>query len=60
MKAEVAVAWPLFLDGHIRLQLVLEVTITGNQNGVAAAASWHAISVPAGRRNRSRDRNEPA
>ena len=37
MKAEVAVAWPLLLDGRIRLQLVLEVTITGNQDGVAEA-----------------------
>jgi len=37
MKAEVAVAWPLLLDGHIRLQLVLEVTITGNQGGVVEA-----------------------
>ena len=37
MKAEVAVAWPLFLDGHIRLQLVLEVTITGNRDGVVEA-----------------------
>ena len=37
MKAEVAVAWPLLLDGHIRLQLILEVTITSNQDGVAEA-----------------------
>jgi hypothetical protein len=37
MKAEVAVAWPLLLDGHVRLQLVLEVAITGNRGGVVEA-----------------------
>jgi hypothetical protein len=36
-KAEIAIAWPLLLDGHIRLQLVLETAITGNQDGVAEA-----------------------
>ena len=37
MKAEIAVAWPLLLDGHIRLQLVLEATITSSQDGVTEA-----------------------
>ena len=27
MKAEIAVAWPFLLDGHIRLQLMLETAI---------------------------------
>ena len=34
MKAEIAVAWPRLLDGRIRLQLALEATITGCQDGV--------------------------
>jgi hypothetical protein len=38
MNAEIAIAWPLLLDGRIRLQLVLEATITDNQNGVAEAS----------------------
>lgn len=37
MIAEIAVAWPLLLDGHIRLQLVLEAAIIVNHNGVAEA-----------------------
>jgi hypothetical protein len=37
MKAEIAVAWPGLLDGRIRLQLVLEATITGSQDGVTEA-----------------------
>jgi hypothetical protein len=37
MIAEIAVAWPLLLDGHIGLQLVLETAITGSQDGVAKA-----------------------
>jgi hypothetical protein len=37
MKVEIAVAWPPLLDRHIRLQLVLEVTITGTQDGVTEA-----------------------
>ena len=37
MKAEIAVAWPFLLDGQIRLQLVLETTITGSHGGVAEA-----------------------
>jgi hypothetical protein len=38
MKAEIAVAWPFLLDGHIRLQLVLQATILSSQDGVAEAA----------------------
>jgi hypothetical protein len=37
MKAEIAVAWPRLLDGHIRLQLILEATITGGHGGVTEA-----------------------
>lgn len=37
MKAEIAIAWPFLLDGHIRLQLVVLATITGSQDGVAEA-----------------------
>jgi hypothetical protein len=37
MMAEIAVAWPRLLDGRIRLQLVLEATITGSQDGVVEA-----------------------
>ena len=37
MKAEIAVAWPGLLDGRIRLQLVLEATITSSQDGVTEA-----------------------
>ena len=35
MYAEIVVAWPRLLDDRIRLQLVLQVTITGSQNGEA-------------------------
>jgi hypothetical protein len=43
MKAEIAIAWPFLLDGHIRLQLVLEATITGSEDGAAEARilSYH-------------------
>ena len=43
MKAEIAVAWPFLLDGHIRLQLILETTIIRSQAGVAEARilSYH-------------------
>jgi hypothetical protein len=37
MKAEIAVAWPFLLNGHIRLQLVLEAAILSSQDGVAEA-----------------------
>jgi hypothetical protein len=37
MRAEIAVAWPFFLDGRIRLQLVLKVSITDSQEGVVRA-----------------------
>jgi hypothetical protein len=37
MKAEIAVAWPLLLDGHIRLQLMLKTIITSCQDGVVEA-----------------------
>ena len=37
MEAEIVLAWPGRLDGRIPLQLVLEATITGSQDGVAEA-----------------------
>ena len=37
MNAEIVVAWPRLLDGRIRLQLVLQVMITGSQEGAAEA-----------------------
>lgn len=37
MNAEIVVVWPFLLDGHIRLQLVLETIITSSQDGVAQA-----------------------
>jgi hypothetical protein len=37
MKAEISVAWPRLLDSRIRLQLVLEATITSAEDGVAEA-----------------------
>jgi hypothetical protein len=37
MEAQIALAWPFLLDGRIPLQLVLDTTITGSQNGVAEA-----------------------
>jgi hypothetical protein len=37
MAAEIALAWPFLLDNRIRLQLVLQVMITGTQDGVAGA-----------------------
>ena len=35
MNVEIVVDWPHLLEGRIRLQLVLEVTITDNRDGVA-------------------------
>jgi hypothetical protein len=59
MKAEIAVAWPFLLDGHIRLQLVLETTITGSQGGVAEARilSYHFRTR---RSEEAEQREEPA
>ena len=37
MSAEVVLAWPLLLDDRVRLELVLQVTITGSEDGVAEA-----------------------
>ena len=37
MKAEIAVAWPRLLDGRMRLELVLQATITGSQDGMVEA-----------------------
>ena len=37
MNAEIGVAWPCLLEGHVRLQLVLEASITCSQDGVVEA-----------------------
>jgi len=37
MKAEIAIAWPSLLEGRIRLQLVLKVSITDSQEGMVKA-----------------------
>jgi hypothetical protein len=37
MKAEIVVAWPPLLDDRILLELVLKVSITDSQDGVAEA-----------------------
>jgi hypothetical protein len=37
MNAEIAVAWPFLLDGHIHLKLILQTTIISSQNSVAEA-----------------------
>jgi hypothetical protein len=37
MIAEIAIAWPALLEGHVRLQLVLETAITASEDGLAAA-----------------------
>ena len=37
MTSEIAVAWPRLLDDRIRLQLVLEATITASQDGLVEA-----------------------
>jgi hypothetical protein len=37
MSAEVALPWPFLLDDRTRLQLVLQVAITGSGDGVTEA-----------------------
>ena len=37
IKAEIAVAWPCLPDGLMRLELVLQATITGSQDGEVEA-----------------------
>ena len=37
MVAQIALAWPLLLDGRVPLQLLLNTTITGSRDGVAEA-----------------------
>ena len=37
MKAEIIVDWPRFLESRVQLQLVLQVTISCSQDGVAEA-----------------------
>jgi hypothetical protein len=43
MKAEIAIAWPVLLDGHIRLQLVLDATISRSEGSTVEARifSYH-------------------
>jgi hypothetical protein len=51
MNAEVVVNWPPLLDEHNLLELVLQVTITGTQDGEAEARilSHHFRSAEPGR-----------
>lgn len=37
VDVEIVVAWPRLLDDRIRLQLVLQVTITGSQDNLTEA-----------------------
>jgi hypothetical protein len=37
MDAEMVVAWPRLLDDRVRLQLILQVTVTGSQDNVTEA-----------------------
>ena len=37
MNAEIVLEWPRLLDDRVRLQLVLQVAITGSQDGVTEA-----------------------
>jgi hypothetical protein len=48
MAAEVVLAWPSLLDNRIRLQLVLQVVITGSEGGVAEAQILAHHFRPAG------------
>lgn len=40
MKAEISVAWPVLLDGRVRLQLVIEGAITRSEAGLTAMQIW--------------------
>jgi hypothetical protein len=40
MKAEIVVAWPPPLEDRLLLELVLKVSITNSQDGVAEAHIW--------------------
>jgi len=47
MTAEIVVDWPPLLD-YRHMQLMLQVTITGTQDGVAEACIWaHHFDTPA-------------
>jgi hypothetical protein len=49
MAAEIVRAWPFLLDNRIRLQLVLQVMITGTKMMWRRPAFWHTNSTPPGR-----------
>jgi hypothetical protein len=40
MKAEISIAWPVLLDGRVRLQLVIEGAIARSQAGLTAVQIW--------------------
>ena len=40
MKAEISIAWPVLLDGRVRLQLVIDGTIVRSDAGLTAVQIW--------------------
>ena len=40
MKAEISIAWPVLLDGRVRLQLVIEGAIARSEGGLTAVQIW--------------------
>ena len=59
MTAQILVDWPRLLDDGIRLQLGLQVTITGSKDGVAEASVW-AYDFRTSRRLEAEQRAEAA
>jgi hypothetical protein len=40
MKAEISIAWPVLLDGRVRLQLVIDGAIARSEAGRTAVEIW--------------------
>jgi hypothetical protein len=40
MKAEISIAWPVLLDGRVRLQLVIDGAIARSEGGLTAVQIW--------------------
>ena len=40
MKAEISIAWPVLLDGRVRLQLVIEGAIARSEAGLTKVQIW--------------------
>jgi hypothetical protein len=40
MKAEISIAWPVLLDGRVRLQLVIDGAIVRSEAGLTAVQIW--------------------